>query len=485
MPIYIYNSLSRKKEEFKPIKKNQVKMYVCGPTVYDESHIGHARGAFVFDVIKNYFGYNGFKVKYVRNVTDVDDKIIDKAKKLSGGKVENLRDAVKEVADKFLKKYTEDMKALGIGKPDVEPKATEHIKDMLGIIRVLLKKGYAYEADGDIYFRVKSFKNYGELSHQSLEMMESGARVSPEEKKEDPLDFALWKKSKEGEPNWKGGYIEGRPGWHIECSAMSMKHLGENFDIHGGGIDLIFPHHENEIAQSESYSGGNFANYWMHNGLLTINGQKMAKSLGNYLTISDFLDKYKDPDILKIFFLSSHYRSPIDFTEESIITAKRAKERFNIFFDKAEEFVSRALSSSSKSIHLDEEHVKVLEVLKEEFENAMDDDFNTPLALAALFNAVANGNSVIDLEIPDVNYKALFLKELVKAIKALGDILGLTFGKETISSEFKKMIEDKLKERDEARKKKDYQLADDIRGEIQKLGVVIEDTKDGTKWRLK
>ncbi|MEA3306020.1 MAG: cysteine--tRNA ligase, partial [Candidatus Omnitrophota bacterium] len=264
MPIYIYNSLSRNKEEFKPIAKNSVKMYVCGPTVYDEPHIGHARGAFIFDIIRNYFKYKGYNVRYVRNVTDVDDKIIDKARKLAGPGGD-LKKTIKKVAEKYLAKYNKDMKTLQIGSPDAEPKATGHIGDMLSIIKVLLEKDCAYKTDGDTYFRVRSFKDYGKLSHQSIEMMESGIRVPPNKKKIDPLDFVLWKKSKDGEPGWKSGSIEGRPGWHIECSAMSMKHLGENFDIHGGGIDLIFPHHENELAQSESYSGKKFANYWIHN----------------------------------------------------------------------------------------------------------------------------------------------------------------------------------------------------------------------------
>ena len=484
MSIYIYNSLSRKKEEFKPIKKNNVRMYVCGPTVYDESHIGHARGAFVFDVIRNYFRYKGFRVRYVRNVTDIDDKIIDKARKMGGGSERDFKKLAREVADKYLKKYAEDMKTLGIGKPDFEPKATEHIKDMSRLIGVLLKKGCAYETGGNIYFRVKNFKDYGKLSHQSLEMMEAGARVFPDENKEDLLDFALWKKSKEDEPHWKSGQIEGRPGWHIECSAMSMKHLGENFDIHGGGIDLIFPHHENEIAQSESYSGKRFVNYWMHNGLLTVNGQKMAKSLGNYLSISDFLKRYRDADILKIFFLSTHYRSPIDFTEENIIAAKTAKERFTIFFDKVKELASKA-PSPIKPVRSSEDYDKILEDVKEEFEKAMDDDFNTAIALAAFFKAVTKGNSIIDSQEKDMNEKRMFLKTLVEHIKRQGSVLGLTFSEESISDEFKIEIETKLKARDEAREKKNYRLADRIREEFHAQGVIIEDTKKGSKWRLK
>lgn len=501
MAIYIYNSLSRRKEEFKSIKKNNVKMYVCGPTVYDESHIGHARGAFVFDVIKNYFRYKGFKVKYVRNVTDIDDKIIDKARSIAG-EVKDLKKTVSEVADKYSKKYNKDMKALGIGSPDVEPKATEHIRDMINIIRALLKRGYAYEAGGDIYFRVRNFNSYGKLSHQSIKMMEAGARVAPGECKEDPLDFALWKKSKEAEPGWKNGNIEGRPGWHIECSAMSMKHLGENFDIHGGGIDLIFPHHENEIAQSESYSGKRFANYWMHNGLLTINGQKMAKSLGNYLSISEFLDRY-DADILKLFFLSAHYRSPVDFTEANIMQAKEAREKFMIFFDRAEEYISktpagrlngRARRNMAESIlkkpdgYINDSHRHGLAnipnvVTKKDFDEAMDDDFNTPQALSVLFLTVGFANGVMNA--PPTYEGASLLLTIVHQIRRLGGIMGLTFLQESVSNEVKEMIEGKLKMREGARRDKDYELADRIRKELSEQGVILEDTKDGTKWRLR
>ncbi len=484
MPIHIYNSLSRKKEEFAPIKKNNVKMYVCGPTVYDESHIGHARGAFVFDVIKNYFEYRGFKVKYVRNITDIDDKIIDKARK-TAKPGDDLKGLVKEVADKYLEKYKEDMKALGIGMPDIEPKATEHIKEMLAMIKKLIKKGYAYEAGGDVYFRVRNFEDYGKLSHQSIQMMESGARVQPDEHKEDPLDFALWKRSKEDEPSWKSGSIEGRPGWHIECSAMSTKHLGGVFDIHGGGIDLIFPHHENEVAQSEACSEKGFANYWMHNGLLSVNGQKMAKSLGNYVTISDFLAKYKDPDILKIFFLSTHYGSPVDFTEENITAAKAAKERFNIFFDKAEEMASKAISIPLRNEKMQKELSAMLDGVKEEFQKAMDDDFNTALAMAALFDAVKKGNSIIDSKKFYMEEKIAYLKPLVGLLRELGDVLGLGFSQQDISPELEEAVKQKLKERDEARKNKDYELADKIRKELHDQGVVIEDTGTGTKWRLK
>ena len=412
---------------------------------------------------------------FVKNFTDVDDKIIKRS----------LEEGIstQEVAEKYITAHNEDMGQLGIRSADIEPKATEHIKDMLHMIKDLLKKGYAYEAGGDIYFRVKNFGDYGKLSHQSLKMMESGARVSPGENKEDPLDFALWKRSKEEEPSWKSGSVEGRPGWHIECSAMSMKPLGDNFDIHGGGIDLIFPHHENEIAQSESYSEKGFANYWMHNGLLTINGQKMAKSLGNYLSISDFLNRYKDADILKLFFLSAHYRSPIDFTKENINAAKAAKERFSIFFTKAEELISK--KPIPKATCLKHEHREVLETLKKDFERAMDDDFNTPSALAALFNTVTKGNSIINSEEGNVDEKAIFSNALLECIRELGGVLGLSFSKVAVSNEFKKMVEDLLEERSKAREKKDYKTADRIRTELIALGVIVEDTDAGTKWRLR
>ncbi len=286
MSVKIYNTLTDKKEEYKPIKKDRVGIYVCGVTVYDECHIGHVRGAFTFDIVRRYFEYKGYKVKYVRNVTDVDDKIINKAVKerqRTRGKGQGLNEKVKEVAERYTKSYYDDMKNLGIKKADIEPMATEHIKDMVNLIEMLVEKGYAYEKNGDVYFDVRKFKGYGKLSGQSLDEMKAGARVDVDKKKNDPLDFALWKSSKENEPSWQSLWGRGRPGWHIECSVMSMKYLGDNFDIHGGGRDLVFPHHENEIAQSECATGRPFANYWMHNGLLTINGTKMAKSLGNFV----------------------------------------------------------------------------------------------------------------------------------------------------------------------------------------------------------
>ena len=333
--ILIYNSLSRKKDELIPLKPKEIKMYVCGPTVYDQPHIGHARSAYIFDVIRRYLIYRGYRVKFVRNVTDVDDKIIDKAQKEFKG--EDLNIAVKNVSTKYLDLYHEDMKNLGILEPDVEPKATEYVsKDnplMQKFIEQLIKNGCAYVSEGDVYFDIKKAKDYGKLSNQAIDKMEIGARIALGEKKKDPLDFALWKSAKAGEPAWDSPWGRGRPGWHIECSVMSSDILGDEFDIHGGGIDLIFPHHENEIAQSEG-AGKKFARYWIHHGLLTINGQKMAKSLGNFITVKDFLDKYKDADLLKLLFLSAHYSHPIDYNDQKIEETKQALDRIYIFLNK-------------------------------------------------------------------------------------------------------------------------------------------------------
>jgi len=485
--LRIYNTLAGKKEVFSPITSNKVSMYVCGPTVYDEAHIGHARGAFVFDVARNYLTYKGYKVKFVRNVTDVDDKIIEKARMLAGPQGD-LRAKVKEVASKYLKSYREDMKALGIGAPDEEPRATDHIKDMIKLIRGLLDNGYAYRSGGDIYFRVRKFKDYGKLSHQGLEKMEVGARIQPGEGKEDPLDFALWKRSKEREPSWQEGDVEGRPGWHIECSAMSTASLGQTFDIHGGGVDLIFPHHENEIAQSEAYSGREFSRYWMHNGLLTIEGQKMAKSLGNFLTVKDFLATYGDPDILKIFFLSTHYRSPVDFSRETIEAAGAAKKRFTRFFEAATDFV-REIGARRKigGAAAGGRRFRSSERLAAEFERGMDDDFNTAYALGALFNfGVNKGYDIINRTGRKTDKKrAEELLELVFVIRALGDALDLSFEAKKAPDKVKEVVEQKLKIRQEARARRDYGEADRIRDELDSLGVVVEDTPKGPRWRMK
>ena len=345
----IYNSLTRKKEE---LKESKIGMYVCGPTVYDEPHIGHARSAYVFDVIVRYLRFKNLNVTFVRNVTDIDDKIIDRARR-EPGEVE-LKSKVKQVSEKYLKQYHEDMNSFGLIKPDKEPKATNTIKDMIAFIQVLIKKDFAYEVSGSVYFDVRKFKNYGKLSGQSMDQMEEGSRVTVDKNKKDPLDFALWKASKEDEPFWESPWGKGRPGWHIECSVMSTKFLGNNFLIHGGGLDLIFPHHENEIAQTIC-AGKKSAKYWIHNGLLTINGQKMAKSLGNFITIKDFITRYKNTDLLKMFFLSSHYRHPVDYAEEKIEEMKKAKQRGDEFLKKVDKAKSLLKGNSkAKSVKIQE-----------------------------------------------------------------------------------------------------------------------------------
>ncbi|MEI8175907.1 MAG: cysteine--tRNA ligase, partial [Candidatus Omnitrophota bacterium] len=377
----IYNSLTRTKEEFVPLKPHQVKMYVCGPTVYDEPHIGHARSAYIFDVVRRYLEYRGFAVTFVRNVTDVDDKIIEKARRevAAQGSTGDLNQKTGEVAKKYLDSYHTAMKALGIKDPTHEPKATEYIPKMIAFIEGLIRDGRAYAAGSDVYFDIKKAKGYGKLSNQSLEHMESGARVSAGEKKKDPLDFALWKSAKEGEPSWVSPWGNGRPGWHIECSAMSSDLLGDEFDIHGGGIDLIFPHHENEVAQSEG-AGKKFARYWMHHGLLTISGEKMAKSLGNFITIQEFIEKYSDADYLKFLYLNTHYRHPVDYTREKILEAKKQKNNFDRFTSRA----SILAQGKSKPVLSDKERLAIDDFCRI-FDEAMDDDFNTPEALACLF----------------------------------------------------------------------------------------------------
>lgn len=478
----IYNSLTRKKEDFVPLKEGHVGIYVCGPTVYDEPHIGHARSAYVFDVIRRYFVYKGYGVTFVRNVTDVDDKIIDKARGGSGarGQGSSLAEATREVSKKYLDMYHENMESLGIGSPDKEPKATEYIPKMVKFIELLVEVGAAYESDSDVYFDIKKAKDYGKLSNQNLEKMESGARKLPGEKKRDPLDFALWKKAKENEPSWPSPWGEGRPGWHIECSAMSSDILGNEFDIHGGGIDLIFPHHENEIAQSEG-AGKKFARYWMHNGLLTINSEKMAKSLGNFITIKDFLGRYKDPDYLKLLFLNTHYRHPVDYTAEKVEEMKSQKERFLILSDK----LSRILSDTQRSA-LSAERKTGFDQFKSKFTEAMDDDFNTPLALAALFDLVTHANKLMQNKEKLSDEESAELAAVKDMISDLAGVFSIdllhSIQSDGISEiEIKKLVD----ERNKARAAKDFKKADNARNKLSAKGIILEDTKDGTVWRRK
>jgi cysteinyl-tRNA synthetase len=500
MGIIIYNSLHNRKEELKPINPPKVSMYVCGVTVYDKCHIGHARGSYVFDVVRNYLSYKGYEVTYVKNITDVDDKIIDKAAKLieeysKKGINKTLNEAVREITSRYIDAYYADMQALGIKKADIEPKATEHIDAMIEMIQGLIKKGYAYEVEGDVYFDINKYKDYGCLSNQSIEELQEGVRKETDKKKKNALDFALWKKVKENEPYWDSPFSKGRPGWHLECSVMSIKYLGKNFDIHGGGRDLIFPHHENEVAQSVCYTGKPFANIWMHNGLLTISGQKMAKSLGNFVTIEDVLKKY-DPEVLKIFFLSSHYASPIDFSYDKMEGMKTSRERFYTLFNKIDRFETECPKQERKSKDLKEvataklnEYTQVFDKARTDFEAAMDDDFNTPAALAVMHEVVNVANKLIAEEQIDTCHKLPLLKSVKYSLKEVGRILGLfnikTEEKEEDMETLAKVIEILIDLRNKARRDKDFKLADEIRDQLDKAGIIIEDEKEKTLWRKK
>ncbi|OHE54793.1 MAG: cysteine--tRNA ligase [Thermodesulfovibrio sp. RBG_19FT_COMBO_41_18] len=490
----IYNTFTGRKEEFVPLIPNKVKIYACGVTVYDHCHIGHARSAIVFDVIRRYIKYKGFDVKYVRNFTDIDDKIINRAKQ------EGITwDAV---ARKYTDEYYKDMKRLGVGRADIEPKATEHIEEIIDIVNGLIEKGYAYEVDSSVYFSVDKFIGYGNLSKKDMEEMMAGARVEVDERKKNPLDFALWKKSKEGEPSWESPWGSGRPGWHIECTAMSIKHLGESFDIHGGGADLLFPHHENEIAQSEAFTGKPFAKYWIHNGFITIDKEKMSKSLGNFFTIKEVLDKF-DPEVVRFFLLSTHYRSPIEFSDDQLREAESSIDRYYTTIVRINDFLGTLIVSTSleKKDGGKEEFSnagKIFEGLllsfREKFEEAMDDDFNTALALGHIFELIREANRFLDNRPSGLKSRNL-LSQTKELLFEAGEILNI-FGRtphvwylslmeiRNIGLSEKNILE-KIKERQDARQKKDWHIADAIRKELEEKGIILEDKKDGTDWKVK
>ena len=480
MSLKVYNTLGREKVDFSPIKEGKVGMYVCGVTVYDYCHIGHARSVLVFDMIYRYLKAKGYDVTYVRNFTDVDDKIIDRANR--EGK------DFREISERFIEAFYEDMQALKVQSPDVEPKATEHIKDMIELVRGLVEKGHAYEVDGDVYFDVASFPEYGKLSGRSLEDMKAGARIEVDEKKRNPLDFALWKASKPGEPAWDSPWGPGRPGWHIECSAMSMKYLGETLDIHGGGLDLIFPHHENEIAQSEAYTGKPFCLYWIHNGFVSVEGEKMSKSLGNVLLIRDMVKEYH-PEVLRLFLLSTHYRSPIDFSRRGLEEAQEAMNRLYRTLEVVEELrVSDKEPTSSEGT----EAAAELKKKRDAFYDAMDDDFNSALALAKLFEGARLINRFVKESGETQEEKARVagaFMDLVEPVKKVFGILELS-SREWFAGRGEELplpleeIERLIQERQEARKRKDWARADAIRNELKAKGILLEDTPKGTIWRL-
>ena len=465
----IYNTLTKKKEEFVPLEEGKVKMYVCGPTVYNLIHIGNARPMIIFDTFRRYLEYKGYDVNYVSNFTDVDDKIIKKA-------IEEGTTA-EEISQRYIKECKKDMADMNVKPATTAPQATQEIQGMIDMIQTLIDKGYAYPAaDGTVYFRVKKFKEYGKLSHKNLDDLQSGFRslkVSGEDQKEDPLDFVLWKPKKEGEPSWPSPWCDGRPGWHIECSVMSKKYLGEEIDIHAGGEDLIFPHHENEIAQSECCNGKIFARYWMHNGFLNIDNRKMSKSLGNFRTVRQIGEQY-DLQVLRFFMLNAHYRSPLNFSADLMEAAKNSLERI---LEAAGKLSDRKDNAAVENITEEE-----LALLKEaegfvtKFEAAMDDDFNTADALAAIFELVKFANTNVN-ENSSKEFAAGLYEELFK----LSDVLGLKIEKK--EEILDKEIEDLIQERQAARKAKDFKRADEIRDELLKKGIILKDTREGVKWQ--
>ena len=473
MNIILYNTMTSKKEEFKPIVEGKVGMYVCGVTVYDYTHIGHGRSSVAFDVIRRFFEYKGYDVTFVKNFTDADDKIINRAN-------EN-HELWSELSERFIKEHDADMDSLYIKRPTYTPMATKYIEKMIDYCERLIEKGNAYAVDGDVYFRVNSFKEYGRLSGRNLEDMIAGARVDVNDKKENPLDFALWKAAKPDEPSWKSPWGQGRPGWHIECSVMSEAILGSNIDIHGGGQDLIFPHHENEIAQSEAISCSTFANYWIHNGFVNINKEKMSKSLNNFFTIRDIL-KICHPEALRLLFLMTHYRQPLEYSEDKLKEASSALHRIYIFLDEAAH-----LTGSKKGKNLKQEIGDMKSHFIKEFEESMNDDFNTPKAVAAIFEIVRMGNTIIAGK-PDTE-SAEHLKEVSSYIfDIVSKVLGIInhSADEWYKSNLKipvQEVEALILKRAEARKNKDFALADSVRAELTEKGIEIIDTLDGTRFR--
>jgi len=463
----IHNTLTGKLEDFKPVAAPNVSMYVCGPTVYDDSHIGHGRTYISYDMISRYLRYKGYRVTYVRNITDIDDKIITKANQ--------EKTTIDEISVRFTKSFHNDLKTLGLNPPNVEPKATETVQEMIEMIQTLIEKNHAYSSNGDVYFSVKSFKEYGKLSKKNIDDLKSGARVDPGEQKKDPLDFALWKAAKEGEPSWISPWGKGRPGWHIECSAMSKKHLGETIDIHTGGRDLIFPHHENEVAQSECANGTMFAKYWLHNGFVNLSKEKMSKSLGNTIFLKDLFKKVH-PEALKFYILSSHYRSPIEFSYDDLKVASHALDRIvRILYSIPHKEFTKPTALQMPYI--------------ERFEAAMDEDFNTPKAFAVFFDIVREANKLSSKK--ETFDQAI---ELRHVLWTLGNAVFGMFnyepkdyftsipGMEALDVE---KIETMLVKRQEARRNKDFATADKMRDEFAAMGIALEDSPEGTSWRKK
>jgi len=468
--LTVSNTLGRRREEFVPLNDKEVRIYVCGPTVYDYIHIGNARAFIVADVVRRYLEYKGFKVKLVSNITDIDDKMIKRAKE--------TRLSVQELGEVYSDAYFEDIARLNIKKPDINPRATQHIPEIVKAVEALVKKGCAYQADGDVYFDVSSFDDYGKLSGNKAEALKMGARIEVNPKKRNPADFALWKKQRKGEPGWHSPWGVGRPGWHIECSTMAAKYLGETFDIHMGGKDLIFPHHENETAQAEALTGKPFARYWLHNEWLTVEGNKMSKSLGNFVTVRDALEMCT-PQVLRFFLISAHYRSPIDFSKENLKVAETNLERLTNTLERFEALGEREDRTAEEA-----QLLSVVEEEKRRFEEAMDDDFNTPLAISIIFNIAKAMNSYAE----NSKETATSAKEEVSGIlRRLLDVLGVEIRTEERgvdeTGKVKELMDLIIDLRREMRKRKDWKATDKIRQRLQKLGFVVEDTPEGTIWR--
>lgn len=459
----IFNTMTRRKEEFVPIDKNEVKIYACGPTVYNYIHIGNARPLCVFDVLRRYLEYRGYNVRFVQNFTDVDDKIIKRANE------EGL--SFEEVSKKYIEEFWTDAHGLNFKDATVHPKATENIDEIINIIKTLEEKGYAYAVDGDVYYRTLKFKDYGKLSHQPIEDLQSGARIAIGEKKENPLDFALWKAAKEGEPYWDSPWGKGRPGWHIECSAMNKRYLGDSIDIHCGGKDLVFPHHENEIAQSEAANDAPFAKYWMHNGYINVDNVKMSKSLGNFKTVREIANVY-GYEVIRYFLISSHYRSPINYSIDIIEQCQSALDRLYT----CRESLDFAIKNAKSDIDDDEKILKLIASAKDEFIKAMDDDLNTADGIAAVFNLV----STINTEIINKEVSLNVCKKAAEMFDELTGVLGLLYNRKSndIDDDIEKLIE----QRQTARANKDWATADKIRDELKAKGIILKDTPQGVTW---
>ncbi|WAW14872.1 cysteine--tRNA ligase [Peptostreptococcus equinus] len=463
----IYNTMTRRKEEFVPTEPGKVKMYVCGPTVYNFIHLGNARPFTVFDSLRRYFEYRGYDVTYVQNFTDVDDKIIKRSHE------EGI--SPEEVAEKYIKEYFIDCDGLGIKRADVHPQVTDNIKQIIEFVQDLINKGYAYETNGDVLFRTRKFEEYGKLSHQNIEELELGARIDVDDKKEDPLDFVLWKAKKEGEPGWKSPWGEGRPGWHIECSVMSNRYLGDTLDIHAGGQDLQFPHHENEIAQSECRNGHQYVKYWMHNGYINVDGEKMSKSLGNFFTVRDISKKY-DLGLVRFFLLSTHYRNPVNFSDTVLEQSKAGLERLTNSRDNVEFILSKLEESTIKEEEKD--LIKALESYRDKFIESMDDDLNTADAISVIFELAKFMNTNVNQ-----NSSKEFAQKNLDMFNELTGVLNIAGKSEDNDEELKTKVEELIEERTQAKKNKDFELADQIRDKLINMGISIEDTRQGVKWK--